>query len=85
MQTDELIRYLFSFLGGGVVVAVGNWIHAGWVTKREKTVAYISTQLKELYGPLYYFTNQNTRLFDLCHKFNAAYNAEISSIEWSKD
>jgi hypothetical protein len=85
MQAEEILRYALSFLGGGMAVAVGNWIHAGSVARREKTVAHIGAQLKELYGPLYYFTNQNARLFDLCHKFDEAYTAEISSKNWSPD
>lgn len=85
MSTEEIIRYVMSFLGGGVVVTVGNWIHAANVAKRERAATHLSTQLKELYGPLYYFTNQNARLFDLSRKFDAAYTDEIASKNWSQD
>jgi hypothetical protein len=85
MTSDEIIRYAMSFLGGGVVVAVGNWVHASISARRQREVVHLTTQLENLYGPLAYFAQQNQQLFNLCKKLDAAYKSEFIDKSWSDD
>ena len=62
---QEIIRYLLSFLGGGLVAAVGNWLHSSWSARRAREVEMLREQLRLVYGPLFFFTSQNEELFKL--------------------
>jgi hypothetical protein len=65
MPFEEIIRYLLSFLGGGLVAAVGNWLHSSWSARRAREVEMLREQLRLVYGPLFFFTSQNEELFKL--------------------
>ncbi len=84
MTTEEVIRYILSFLGGGVVAAVGNWIHAGRFARRQAEIQYVLCQLQDLYGPLYFFTSQNEQLFKLYNDIHNAYSAYFGR-NWSQE
>src|SRR6267142_3611809 len=75
MSPDEIIRYVLSFLGGGVVAAIGNWIYASKSARRQSEMQYLLSQLQSLYGPLYFFTSQNEQLFKLYNDIHNAYSA----------
>jgi hypothetical protein len=81
---NELIRYILSFLGGGGVAALGNWIHASWTARRQREAAWLQEQIRSLYGPLSFFTTQNEQLFRLCGNIDAAYSAFFNR-GWSQD
>lgn len=85
MSTEEIIRLIFSFLGGGVVVGIMNWIKTIHSDKITRKVEYLTTQITNLYGPLYFFTAQNEQMFNLSRQFHGAYNAEYVQQEWSQD
>lgn len=85
MTTEEAIRYVMSFLGGGVAVAIGDWVHAAASARRQREVDYIKEQLRSLYGPLFFFTQQNESLLNLSKQVNAAYTAAFVDQDWSDD
>jgi hypothetical protein len=85
MSTEEIIRLIFSFLGGGIVVAIMNWIKTIHSEKITRKVEYLTKQIINLYGPLYFFTSQNEQLFDLYRKFNQAYDKEFVQKKWAED
>ena len=85
MTTEEVVRYIMSFLGGGFAVAVGNWVHSTIATHKQREIDYLKDQLQSLYGPLFFFTQQNEKLFALCGQFMGAYTTEFVSKDWSQD
>lgn len=74
MESEELLRYLLSFLGGGVTVALINWARTDRATRRELESEYLRSQLSRLYGPLYYFASQNEELGTLVTRLRSAYD-----------
>ena len=36
MPAEEIIRYVLSFLGGGVISAGGNWAYTSWSARRAR-------------------------------------------------
>ena len=84
MSPEEIIRFVSSFLGGGLVVAVGNWIHASRSARRDREIAWLQDQLRQLYGPLSFFTSQNEKLFELAGSVQQAHQATFTG-QWSED
>jgi hypothetical protein len=84
MTPDEIIRYILSFLGGGVVAAIGNWIYSTRAARRQNEIQHLLNQLKDLYGPVYFFTSQNEQLFGLCDDVHDAYSTHFGQ-NWSPD
>ena len=85
MTTEEAIRYLMSFLGGGVVAAVGNWIHATRSAQRSGELDRLRQQLEVVYGPCFFFTCQNQKMFDLNKSIQDAYSTHFVETKWSLD
>ena len=85
MTGEETVRYVMSFLGGGFAVAVGNWVYSTLSSSRQREVEHLMAQLQALYGPLYYFTQQNGKLLELCGQFASAYDEVFVSKKWSQD
>lgn len=85
MTGEEIVRYVMSFLGGGFAVAAGNWAYSALSSARQREGEHLTAQLQTLYGPLYFFTLQNEKFFELCRKFDAAYTNEFVSKDWSQD
>ena len=85
METEELIRLIFSFLGGGIVVGIMEWIRLNSVEKKARRFNDLNNQLINLYGPLYFFTSQNEMLFKLNEKYDDAYKIEYEEPNWSDD
>ena len=85
MTTEEVIRYVMSFLGGGVVVAVGNWIHATRSAQRSGELERLRQQLEVVYGPCFFFTCQNQKMFELNKSIQDAYSAHFVGKNWSLD
>lgn len=84
MTTEESIRLIASFLGGGLVAGILNWIREARSEKRQQHLQRIRKQLEELYGPLHFFASQNDGLFALVRKIHDAYDEEYSSRQWSQ-
>jgi len=85
MTSQEIIRLIFSFLGGGLVAGILNWLRSSISERTSRRIQDLQDQIRHLYGPLYFFTSQNENLFKLNKKFHEAYTAEYSSKEWSDD
>ncbi|MCE9551018.1 MAG: hypothetical protein K8R50_08465 [Betaproteobacteria bacterium] len=84
-MTTEFVQYIMSFIGGGFAVAVGNWVNSAVAARKQREGDYLKSQLQSLYGPLFFFTQQNENLFALCRKFNDAYTTEFVAQSWSED
>jgi hypothetical protein len=65
MTFEEIMRYVSSLIGGGLIAAVGNWIYSSRSARRAREVDFLRDQLRLLYGPLFFFTSQNEELFKL--------------------
>lgn len=85
MTTEEIIRYVMSFLGGGFAVAVGNWLHAGRAIQLQQELSALREELKYLYGPLSYITRTNEQLFSVNRTIHGVYGAEFIDKKWSND
>ena len=82
MAVDEIVGYVFSFLGGGFVAALGNWLHANRAAQTQQELTQLRDQLKFLYGPAYFLTQWNEQLFKLVAAVHGAYD-EFLDKEWS--
>ena len=85
MTTEEIIRLIFSLLGGGLVVAIFDWIRSYFSEKKARKISLLQTKIQNLYGPLQFFTSQNDSFFELYNKFHKAYDAEYTDKKWSQD
>ncbi len=85
MATEEIVRYAMSFFGGGFVVAVGNWFFSAWSFRKAQEINQLRDQLQSLYGPLFFFTSQNEKLFEINNKIHDAYKNEFIDKNWSPD
>jgi hypothetical protein len=85
MNLEEIIRYVLSFFGGGLLAAVGNWVHSTISSQRQREVDHSKNQLELLYGPLFFFTKQNEKLFSLCQQIDEAYTNEFVTKKWSSN
>jgi len=85
MTFEEAIRLVVSFLGGGVVVSVIECIRQNRADRKERKVNYLDAQIRNLYGPLYYFVSQSDKLFELNKRFHEAYSKEFIGKKYSRD
>jgi hypothetical protein len=54
MTADGIIRYVLSFLGGGVISALGNWYYSARSARVARDVDLLREQHRLLYGPPYF-------------------------------
>lgn len=80
-----IVSLIVSFLGGGVISALINWIRVWRAEKKERKIRFLDDQIRKLYGPLYYFVSQSEKLFELNSKFHNAYNEEYVAKKYSTD
>lgn len=85
MTTEEIIRLVFSFLGGGLVAGLLDWFRANRSEKKVRQVSALQNQIQNLYGPLHFFALQNESYFELNDKFLKAYKNEYEGQNWSRD
>jgi hypothetical protein len=83
MSTDEIFRYIFSFLGGGFVVGILDWFKSHYSEKKARKVSALQAQIQNLYAPLQFFSSQNEIYFDRNKKIIEAYRAEYEGKNWS--
>jgi len=81
----DALQLIISFLGGGIIGGLINWARAERADRASRKSDYLKEQLKNLYGPLYFFAGQNESLFELNFKFHKAYNKHYVNQNWSKD
>lgn len=62
------VSLVVSFMGGGIVSAGINWVRADRADQKARKIDFLNGQLKNLYGPLYYFVSQNEKCLELKHK-----------------
>ena len=85
MSTQEILRLVFSFIGGGAVAAVVGWMQQAGVEKKRRRAEYLRDQLRNLYGPLDMLIRFNDRLVQLNKDVITAYRDEISGKAPSKE
>jgi hypothetical protein len=85
LSTEEIIRLVFSFLGGGLVSAITQWVRSARSERKERRIKYLTGQIQNLYGPLFFLTSQNESYFKLNRAFHGAYGTEYIGQNWSKD
>ena len=85
MTTEEIIRLIFSFLGGGLVAGLLDWFRANRSEKNARKISGLQGQIQNLYGPLQFFASQNESYFELNNEFLKAYQAEYEGKDWSQD
>jgi hypothetical protein len=83
MPPEEIIRYVLSFLGGGVISAAGNWVYTSWSARRAREVEFLREQHRLLYGPLFFFTSQNEELFKLAGHVDTVRRDYFEGKKWS--
>ena len=81
----DTLTFLTSFLGGGILGALINWVGAERSKKKEREINFLDRQIRELYGPLYYFTAQAEKLFELNERLHDAYKKEYIDTTYSSD
>jgi len=79
------LSLVVSFLGGGIIGALVNYVRAERSEKRERQIKFLDEQIRNLYGPLYYWVSQIERLFEINKRFLDAYDAEFVREKWAKD
>jgi len=79
MGPEEIIHYVMSMLGGGLVVFVLNWVKEARSATRQREVAYLQDQLRFLYGPLHCLTAQNMDTLKRAEKLQDALNPNIKT------
>lgn len=77
--------FVIALLGGSAAAAVITILYQEKSTSRQRQMEFLNTQLRNLYGPLYFFTSQNERLFKLSRKILGAYNAEFIDKQWAEE
>jgi len=82
-MSNETLNLIFSFLGGGVVVAIFDWIRINKAEKISRRVDILNNQIRHLYGPLYFFTSQNEKCFALNDSILKAYRKEYVDVKFS--
>ncbi|MBL0677609.1 hypothetical protein [Aeromonas dhakensis] len=71
-----MLSYLMSFLGGGLVAAILNWLRVARSERRALKAARIREQLEKLYGPLFFVTSQAKKLHELSRRHSDAYRVK---------
>jgi hypothetical protein len=85
MTSEEIVRLIFSFLGGGLVSGLLTYFGNYRSEKKRQKISNLQATLQNLYGPLQFFASQNKSYFELNNKFHAAYQTEYVGQKWSKD
>lgn len=80
-----ILGLIVSFVGGGTVSAIINWVRSSIAETKERSTKYIEQQLEKLYGPLYYLTLQSSKLFEIVKKLDDAYKVEYIDQKYSDD
>lgn len=81
----DIFTFLVSLFGGGIIGALINWISGERSRQKEREINFLDKQIRELYGPLYYFVSQAEKLFDLNNRFQEAYKQEYIDEKYSQD
>ncbi len=81
-MADEL-GTIITFLGGGILGAAIHYASVFRSEKEKRHSSYVHEQLNRLYGPLYFLSSQNEKLFDLNKCIMEGYDQHFIQKEWS--
>jgi hypothetical protein len=81
----NILSLIVSFIGGGAVGAVLNWIRANLADKRTRRIKYLEDQLNNLYGPLYFVISQSDKLLEIQKRYQKAYKEEFVDKHYSRE
>jgi len=73
----ELLAFFGSLLGGGTLGALVNWLRSDRAERKNRRINFLNEQIRKLYGPVYFFTLQNKKLFELNQRFLDAVDNKI--------
>jgi hypothetical protein len=76
---NEVIITLITFLGGGIIGAGIQWAKIARSEREKRHSDYIKEQLQRLYGPLYFLTSVNSKLFELNNNILSAHRNHFDS------
>lgn len=79
----EALTTIITFLGGGVLGAGIQYVRAARSEREQRLSSYTNSQIDKLYGPLYFYTSQNEKLFELSRKILEAHSTYFDR-EWSQ-
>jgi hypothetical protein len=79
METKEVIQFVLAFFGGGLVLAIINWLKEARSATHQREVAFLQDQLRLLYGPLHCVTAENQEILNLATKLSDALNPNIKA------
>ena len=79
------LQLIISFLGGGILVALINWVRTSRSERTTRKHDFLKEQIAKLYGPLYFFVGLNEALFALNDKFHKAYKEHFVNENWGTD
>lgn len=82
---NEILQLIISFLGGGILVALINWIRISRSERTTRKHDFVKEQIVKIYGPLFFFVGVTEALLDLNRKFNTAYKEHFVDQKWSKN
>ena len=83
-MADELAT-LITFLGGGILGAAINYVSLFRSEKEKRHSTYVHEQPNRLYGPLYFFSSQNEKIFELHKLIMDGYDEHFIKTKWSKN
>lgn len=85
MTYFNIVSLIVSFVGGGIISALINWVRTNRADKKDREIKLLDDQIRKLYGPLYFLVSQSEKLFQLNNRFHEAYNEEYCNKSWSQD
>lgn len=81
----EELGALITFLGGGILGAAIHYASIFRSEKEKRHSTYVHEQLNRLYGPLYFISSQNEKLFNLNKCIMEGYDQHFIQKEWSSN
>ena len=85
MTLEELFRLVSSFVGGGLTAGLLAVWNGSRLERKRQRIESLNVQIRELYGPLQFFTSSNAKFFELYDKFQVAYKKEYIEQQWSEE
>jgi hypothetical protein len=80
--------YVLSLLGAGflgaVIVFFLEWYKDTRAETMQRKCAYLTDQLRYLYGPLHFFMSQNRELFAHCDRISEQYTGYFEGKQWAE-
>jgi hypothetical protein len=81
----NILSVAVGLLVGGFASTIIILINGYLTEKKERKIRFLEKQLRKLYGPVFYFTSQSEKLFELNNRFQSAYTKEYVEQTWSQN